>query len=206
MMPVDSVPTPPPQPSDSLVPLAPERGVSGAVFVAIRHFVVARFKSGTLETLCKRLEGEARSALLTGRADAWYPSELLLAVLRECCEKLGDGDLGRYHALVYDATLHAMRYTFREAMALGDTTRIVTQLPDLWQRLERGDTRVAAGAKHGVVEIRVRRRAGVLDPLYLQTILAMLRALFYAATGAERSISIKRQTKAAIQLWIGGLG
>lgn len=205
-MPVDTVPTPPPQPNDSLVPVAPERGVSGAVFVAIRHFAVARFKSGTLETLCKRLDGEARNALLAGRADAWYPSEHLLAVLRECCEKLSDGDLGRYHALVYDATLHAMRYTFREAMALGDTTQIVSQLPDLWQRLERGDTVVTAGAKQGVAEIRVRRRTGALDPLYLQTVLAMLRALFYAATGVERSISIKRHTKAAIQLWVGGLG
>jgi len=205
-MPVDSIPAPPSQPSDSLVPTAPHRGVSGAVFVAIRHFVVARFKSGTLETLCKRLDADARGALLAARTDVWYPSGLLLPVLRECFEKLVDGDLGRYHALVYDATLHAMRYTFREAMALGDTGQIVTQLPDLWQRLERGDTMVSAAAKQGVAEIRVRRRAGALDPLYLQTMLAMLRALFYAATGAERSISIKRQTRGAIQLWVGGLG
>lgn len=174
--------------------------------MAIKHFVVARFQSGTLEALGRRLDTDARQALLEPRADAWYPSELLLLVLHASFEQLADGDLGRYHGLVYDATLHAMRHTFREAMELGGATQIVTKLPSLWRRLERGDTRVTASAKDGVAEIRVRRRAAALDPLYLQAVLAMLRALFYAATGVERSLSVKRRTKGTIELRVGGLG
>lgn len=181
-------------------------GVAGTVFVAIKHFVVARFRSGTLETLCRRLDADARDALLTARPDTWYPSALLLSVLHASFETLTEGDLGKYHGLVYDVTLHAMRHTFREAMELGDTAQIVTKLPSLWQRLERGDTRVSASTKDGVAEICIRRRAAALDPLYLQTVLAMLRALFYAATGVERSMSVKRRTRNTIELRLGGLG
>lgn len=196
----------PPKSSDPPTQGIPVTGIAGAVFVAIKHFVVARFRPGMLETLGRRLDTEARRALLEARAEAWYPSELLLPVLHASFEELAQGDLGRFHGLVYDATLHAMRHTFREAMELGAATQIVTKLPSLWQRLERGDTYVNASTKDGVAEIRIRRRAGALDPLYLQTVLAILRALFYAATGVERSMSVKRRTKGTIELRVGGLG
>jgi len=203
---IGTLSTSPPKSSDPPLEGAPLTGVAGVVFVAIKHFVVARFKSGTLETLFKGLDADVRGAMHTARTDTWYPSEYLLAVLHASFEKLAEGELGRYHALVYDATLHAMRYTFREAMELGDSARLVTQLPSLWQRLERGDTLVSADVKNGVAEIRMRRRDAVFDPLYLQTVLAILRALFYAATGAERSMSVKRRTKGTIELRVGGLG
>src|SRR5690606_23615747 len=67
-------------------------GVAGTVFVAIKHFVVARFRSGTLETLCRRLDADARDALLTARPDTWYPSALLLSVLHASFETLTEGD------------------------------------------------------------------------------------------------------------------
>lgn len=211
----DTISTPPPKPSGPPARGAPVTVVAGAVFVAVKHFVVARFRPGTLQALTKRLEPPAREALLEARADAWYPSAFLLPVLQASFEELAEGDLARYHGLVYDATLHAMRHAFREAMELQllvahrfdeGATQIVTKLPSFWQRLQRGETRVSASVKDGVAEIRIRRHSGALDPLYLQTVLAMLRALFYAATGVERSISVKRRTKASIELRVGGLG
>jgi hypothetical protein len=202
----DTAPSSRPKPSDPPAQGIPVTGVAGTVFVAIKRFVLARFQSGTLDTLGRRLDAEARQALLAPRADAWYPKQLLLPILHASFETLADGDLGKYHGLVYDATLHAMRHTFREAMELGGATQIVTKLPNLWQRLERGDTRVTASTKDGVAEIKIRRRTATLDPLYLQTVLAMLRALFYAATGVERSMSVTRRTKATIELRVGGLG
>lgn len=202
----DTTPSSRPKPRHPPARGIPVTGVAGTVFVAIKHFVVARFRSGTLDTLSRRLDADARGALLKAHAGDWYPSELLLPVLHACFEALADGDLGKYHGLVYDVTLHAMRHTFREAMELGGATQIVTKLPSLWQRLERGDTRVSASTKDGVAELRIRRRATALDPLYLQTVLAMLRALFYAATGVERSMSVKRRTKGTIELRVGGLG
>ncbi|HEU5072674.1 MAG TPA: hypothetical protein VFU02_00840 [Polyangiaceae bacterium] len=202
----DTISTSPPKPSGPPARGIPVTGVAGAVFVAIKHFVVARFRPGTLQALSRRLDPAAREALLGARTDAWYPSALLLPVLQASFEELAEGDLARYHGLVYDATLHAMRHAFREAMELGGTTQIVTKLPSLWQRLQRGDTRVSASVTDGVAEIRIKRRAAALDPLYLQTVLAILRALFYAATGVERSISVKRRTKNTIELRVGGLG
>lgn len=184
----------------------PVTGIAGMVFVAIKHFVVARFRPGTIEALARRLDTDARAALLEARGDTWYPSQLLLSVLHASFEELAQGDLARYHGLAYDVTLHAMRHNFREAMELGSTAQIVTKLPSLWQRLERGDTLVSASTKDGIAEIRLERRVGALDPLYLQTVLAMLRALFYAATGVEPAMSVKRRTKGMIELQMGGLG
>ncbi|HEY6728567.1 MAG TPA: hypothetical protein VI197_31365 [Polyangiaceae bacterium] len=201
----DTAPSSRPKPSDPPAQGIPVAGVAGTVFVSIKRFVVARFQSGTLDTLGRRLDAEARRALLQPRADAWYPNQLLLPILHASFETLAEGDLGKYHGLVYDVTLHAMRHSFREAMELGGAAQIVTKLPSLWQRLERGDTSVTASARDGVAEIKIRRRAAALDPLYLQTVLAMLRALFYAATGVERSMSVQRRTKGSIELRVGGL-
>jgi hypothetical protein len=180
--------------------------ISGAVFLAIKRFVVARFPSGTLQNLSKNLDLEAREALLHARADLWYPSDVLLRLVHAIFDKLVDRDLGRYHALVYDATLSAMRQSFREAMNLGTAHTVVTKLPNLWQSLERSDTVVSVDVREGSADIRVRRCAASEDRLYLQTILAMLRALLYAATGVERSVTLKRQTRHGIQLRVGGLG
>lgn len=196
----------PPKPSDPPRQGVPVTSIAGTVFVAIKHFVVARYRSGTLETLGRGLDAEARRALIEARADAWYPHALLQPVLEAVFDRLADRELGRYHALVYDVTLHAMRHTFREAMELGDVDQIVTKLPSLWRRIERGDTRVSGAIKDGVAEVRIRRRSAALDPLYLQTVLAILRALFYAATGVERSFSVKRRTRSTIELRFGGQG
>jgi len=180
--------------------------ISGAVFLAIKHFVLERFRSGTLQNLCKNLDAEAREALLHARAEAWYPSDVLLRLLHAIFDKLVDRDLGRYHALVYDATLSAMRHSFREAMTLGTAHMVVTRLPNLWQSLERSDTIVSVDVQGGVADIRIRRCAASEDRLYLQAVLAMLRALLYAATGVERFVTLKRQTRHGIQLRVGGLG
>ena len=140
------------------------------------------------------------------RSDAWYPSDVLLRVLHAIFDTLVERDLGRYHALVYDATLSAMRHSFREAMTLGTAHTVVTRLPNLWQSLERSDTVVSVDVREGIAEISIRRCAASEDRLYLQTVLAMLRALLYAATGVERFVTLKRQTRRGIQLRVGGLG
>lgn len=183
----------------------PGNAVSGIVFLALRHFVIAHYRPGTLHTLCQGLEPEVRVALTDPNPRAEYPEAVWLSCLESVHEKLVDKSPGKLHALIFDATLSAMRYGFREVMDIGGARHALERVPELWMLLFGPAATVSVQFEYGSACIAIENCRACTHPLYRQAVLAMLRALLYAATGVEHNLSIKHESPGELELRVGGL-
>jgi hypothetical protein len=179
--------------------------VSGAVFIAARSYILARFKPGTLHAMARELSQEHAAALVDPKVDVWYPEAALLTLMRVCCHRLANEELNRYHALVYDVALFAMRYAFREAMDLGGASQALAKFPSLWRRLQHGAREFRICELHAGAFVSVSECPGCTDQLYRQSVVAILQALLYAASGAECSLTVVGHSTGRIEMRVGGL-
>lgn len=179
--------------------------VSGILFLALKHFVSAHHRPGTLHTLCQGLAPEVRLALADPNPRAAYPESTWLSCLQVVYEKLEQSSPGKFHALIYDATLSAMRYGFREVMDLGGARHALERVPELWRLLLGAEATVRVEFDNGTARLTVENSRACADPLYRQAVLAMLRALLYAASGVEHNIGIKHESTQKLELRVGGL-
>lgn len=176
--------------------------VSGALLLAAKKHILSRYRPGALHVLAQDMGEDHAGALLHPDPGVWYPQRTLIALLEAVYTRLAGSELGRFHALVYDATLSTMRYEFREAMDLGSVRAALASAPRLWQRLGRS---VGIQYHDPGGWLSIRERSGECELLYRQMQLAMLRALLYAASGVEHSVTLVRHRAGSLEVRVGGL-